>query len=98
MGGRPRRLRRVALDPDRTAHHVPSHPGPCIAVDGDLGLLVHACGVVADMAVDGHLHRRVDADRDVVCALGMRDYEFAGQIRRVQCGVDLTQRCGAQVI
>ena len=96
VGGGARRLRRVALDPDRAAHHVLGHAGACVAVDDDLGLLVHARGVVADMALDSHLHRCVDADGDVVRAVGVCDHELTGQIRRVQRGVDLAQRCRLQ--
>ena len=73
VGGGARRLRCVALHPDGAAHHVLGDTGARVAVDGDLGLLVHPRGVVADVALDGHLHRRVDTDRDVVRAGGVGD-------------------------
>jgi len=79
------------------AHHVLGDPGARIAVDRDLGLLVHARGVVTDMAFDGHLHRRVDADRDVVRAVGMGDHELTGKVRRMQGGVHLTERDRSEV-
>ena len=69
------------------------HAGACVAVDGDLGLLVHACGVVADVALDRHLHRRVDADGNVVRAVGMCDDELTGQVRSRAASV-LTSRSG----
>jgi hypothetical protein len=80
------------------AHHVLGDAGARIAVDRDLGLLVHARGVVADVSVDGHLDRCVDADGHVVRPVGMRDHELAREVRRVQCGVHLPQRSGSQII
>ena len=95
--GGTRRLRCVALDPDDAAHHVLGDAGAGVAVDGDLGLLVHPGGVVADVAVDRHPHRGVQADRDIVCAGGVFDDELTGQPGRVQRGVHLAQRHGGQV-
>ena len=63
------------------AHHVLGDAGAGVAVDGDLGLLVHPGGVVADVAVDVILHRRVDTDGDIVGAGGVVDDELAGQVR-----------------
>src|SRR6202022_3666828 len=52
VGGGAGGLRRVPLDPHGATHHVLGYSGACIAVDGDLGMLCSACGVVADMALD----------------------------------------------
>ena len=59
--GRAGGLGRVALDPHDAAHHVLGDAGACVAVDDDLGLLVHARGVVADVPDDGHLDGGVAA-------------------------------------
>ncbi len=63
----------AAFDPDGAAHHVLGDAGARVAVDRDMGLLIHARGVVADVARDAHPYRRVQADRDVVCAVGVGD-------------------------
>src|SRR5262249_9157589 len=57
---------REALHVHLAAHHVLGHAGAGAALDDDLGELVHAGRVVAGVAGDRHLDRRVHADRDGV--------------------------------
>ena len=63
----------LPFDVDRAGHHVLGDADARVADDRDLGLLVHSGGVVADVAVDGDRDRCVEADRDVVCAMRVRD-------------------------
>ena len=72
-------------------------PVPAFPLTADLGLLVHPGGVIADVAVDGDLHRRVHPDRDIVGAVGMGDDELTGQVGRVQRRVDVPQRSRPQI-
>ena len=64
--GGARRLARVAVDDDGPGHHVLGHPDAAVAVHAHGGVLVHAGAVVAHVAVDLDLDRRVDAGRQRV--------------------------------
>ena len=59
--GRAGRLAGVALHVHLARHHVFGDAGAGIAVDDDVGLLVHAGAVVADVTVD------LDRDRSRQC-------------------------------
>src|SRR5262245_41578169 len=82
--GRPRGDRSESLDPNAARAHAFRHARPGIAVYRDVGLLVHACGVVAGVALDIDAHRSVDPDRDGMGAVGI---EHAHVPRAVQAPV-----------
>ena len=82
----------LPLTHTRAAHHVLRDAGARVAVDGDLGVLVHARGVVADVAVDGDLHRRSTPTATLCAPCRVFDDELAGQARGVQGGVHFAQR------
>ena len=91
--GGARGLRRVALDPHGAAHHVLGDAGARVAVDGDLGLLVHPRGVVADVAVDGD---RAPVRRAPTATLwAPRDASMTNSPDRPgACSAELTSRSG----
>ena len=71
-----------------------------MAVDGDVGLLVHAAAIEADMALDQDLDRQLDPDRDGVRTHGVGDPErplVAVGPERVQALVQCPHAALAQV-
>ena len=95
--GRPGRLARGALDDNRARHHVLRHPDAAVAVHADDGVLVHAGAVVAHVALDVDLQRRVEADRDRVAPPGVAHAPaICGAVGLVgggmQAGIELAQR------
>ena len=61
------------FDANGARHHVLAHAGPGVAVHGDVGVHVHAAGVVAGVAVDLDVERRVEPGGDGVRAVGIED-------------------------
>ncbi len=70
-------LRGAALDPHSAGHHVFRAADTDVAVHGDRRFLVHPRAVVTRVALDIDGDGFVDADRQVVRAIGMRDQPFA---------------------
>ena len=68
IAGGARRLAGIALDAHDARHHVLGNAGAGMAVDDDLGLLVHAAAIEADMAVDLDGDRRIEAAGDGMLA------------------------------
>ena len=85
--GGARRLRGVALHVHAARHHVLGDADAGIAVDHDGGVLVHAGAVIADMAVDLDVDRRVEPAAMAWRPRGLID----GPVRLV--GVGAAGRC-----
>ena len=62
---------------DPPAHHVFSHPRTGATLDAHIGQLVHAPRVVTGMAVNRHLYRSVQTDRNVVGAIRVVNLNLA---------------------
>jgi hypothetical protein len=60
-------------------------------------MVISARGVVADVALDRHIDRRVHTDRDIVRPGGALDHDVARQARVVQCRIDVTERHGREI-
>src|SRR5581483_2799865 len=67
------RLRRTALDDNRPGHHVLGDTDTAVAAHADGRELVHARAVVADVAVDLDVERSVEADRDRMATVRVRE-------------------------
>ena len=68
IAGGARRFGRIALDPHDARHHVLGNADPGMAMDDDLGFLVHAAAIEADMALDLDGERPVEAAGDGMLA------------------------------
>ena len=88
-------VRGDALHMHAARHHVLGHAGAGAAGDGDAGRLVHTAGVVVGVADDLHFDLAVEADGDIVGAVGMQHRHLVQAPLRgpvVQEGVEFAQR------
>ena len=75
VAGCPGTFRGVPFHADRARHDVLRHAPADAAVNGDAGLLVHAANEVPGVAADVDLHVGINADRQVVHAVGMENLD-----------------------
>ena len=68
IAGGARRFGRIAGDAHDARHHVLGNAGAGMAMDDDLGFLVHAAAIEADMAVDLDRERPVEPAGDGMLA------------------------------
>ena len=80
VAGRPGALGDVALYAHHARHDVLGHAPADVAVDRDLGPLVHAADVVAGVAHDLDFDRRVQPDGDVVRPVGVEDPDLLNAV------------------
>ena len=82
MAGGARRLAGIARDPDQPDIMFSATPTPALPWIDDLGLLVHAGAIVADMPVDLDRDRRIEADGDRVLPVRIEDVASASRWSR----------------
>ena len=90
-----RRLAGVARNSNGTGHHVLGHALPSVALDQNIGELVHSGAVVADVTGNLYGMGRVQSARQGMHAVRIEDAKvpaFFGSVARLQRGIGLRER------